>query len=122
MAKILLVEDDQNIRQIYSQILTDAGFELDIAQDGEEGLKKAQEGGYDLILLDIMMPKKDGISVLKDLKDKPPLSPNKKIIMLTVLSTYESIKSALELGAEGYFVKSQLTPEQVVKQVKSYLS
>lgn len=69
--KILIVEDDVYIREVYVEVLTDSGFEVEQAQDGQEGLVKASKGGYDLILLDIMTPRLDGIGFLRALKDNP---------------------------------------------------
>ncbi|MBI4066986.1 response regulator [Candidatus Gottesmanbacteria bacterium] len=79
MAKILLAEDEEILRNLYVQVLKDAGLEAETVKDSEEAYTKALVGGYDLILLDIMMPKMDGISVLKKLKSNPPPIPNKKI-------------------------------------------
>ena len=66
--RILVVEDDQYIRDLYEEVLTEAGFEVDTAVDGEEGVVKAKKGGYNLILLDVMMPKLDGLGFLEELE------------------------------------------------------
>ena len=83
--KILVLEDDQYTRDIYHDVLTEAGFEVTTAVDGEEGLVKIKEGGYNLILLDMMMPKVNGLEVLEKLKADPE---TKKIpiVMLTNLA------------------------------------
>lgn len=122
MAKILIIEDEESIREVYTQILKESGFTIDEAKDGEEGLEKASQGGYDLILLDIIMPKKDGLSVLKELQTHPPIVPNKKIVMLSVLNSDQFIQSSLAMGADGYLIKSVLTPDQVVSEVNNFLS
>ncbi|HZE86723.1 MAG TPA: response regulator, partial [Methylomirabilota bacterium] len=70
--KILLVDDDQYIREVYLEVLQDAGYDVDTGINGEEGFAKMHQGGYDLILLDIMMPKVDGIGVLDNLAKNPP--------------------------------------------------
>lgn len=119
--KILIVEDDQYIRDVYEETLKDAGFNVTIAIDGEEGLLKAKEGGYGLILLDLMMPKLDGIQLLKKLKENPPKEPNGKIIMLTNLAHDSVIKEGTELGASAYLIKSDLNPDQLVEKVKSFI-
>ena len=63
--KILLIEDDQLLREMYNELLTDEGLEVTACVDGEEGYNKAVEGGFDLVLLDIMLPKMDGLQDLK---------------------------------------------------------
>lgn len=121
MKRILLVEDDKFIHEVYQTILEKAGYEVEVAKDGEVGLAKASEGGYDLILLDIILPKKDGLTVLKELQKTAPQKPNKKIVMLTVLDQKPFIKGALESGADGYLMKTVLTPNEVLKEVKVLL-
>lgn len=119
--RILLIEDDAYTRDIYQEILEEAGFEVILATDGQEGLMKLKEGGYSLVLLDVMMPKMDGISVLKALKAEN-LQTGQKIILLTNLGHDSVIQEALTLGAAGYMVKSDLNPDQLVEKVKNFLS
>lgn len=119
--KILIIDDDQDIRDIYGEVLKDAGFELDFAVDGEEAYKKISMGGYDIILLDIMMPKIDGISLLQKLKDNPPGGYLGDIIIISQLNQPELIRKALDLGAKGYIVKSSVTPDQVVARISEIL-
>lgn len=121
MARILIVEDDQFTRELYHSLLTEAGHEVSVAADGENGFTEIIKGGYDVILLDIMLPGKDGISILKELKKVKPQKPNKKIVMLTVLDQDEFVQSAFRLGADGYLMKSAMTPDEVVKQVEELL-
>lgn len=121
MARILLVEDDQFIREIYQITLQKAGYQVDTAENGETGLTKAAQGGYDLILLDIMLPKKDGLALLKELKKTPPQKANKKIVMLTVLDQKTFIKESLKSGANGYLMKNILTPKEILAEVKALL-
>lgn len=115
--KILLIDDDQDTLDIYFELLTNEGFSVDTARDGEEGFIKISKGGYDLILLDIMMPKIDGISLLKRLKQRPPISYNGPIIVLSALDQDLIVQEALKLGAKGYIVKSDLNPDEVLKKV-----
>lgn len=119
--KILIVEDDQFLREFYQELLTAEGYLVDTAQDGEIGLSKMQNNEYDLVLLDLMLPKKDGVQALRDLKVAPPKSPNIIIVVLTNLGQDAVIKECFDLGAEGYLIKSALNPDQVLTEVKSYL-
>lgn len=122
MAKILIVEDDQALRELYVQILTEEGYEVSQAPDGQAGYDALSKGGYDLALLDIVMPKLDGISVLTKLADNPPTTPNKKIVILSNLGKDDVIGQAMELGASGYMIKSDYTPDKIISQVKNFLT
>src|SRR3990167_8904113 len=119
--RILVVEDDLFLRELYSDILTQEGYKVESAQDGEEALQKIKVGGYDLILLDIIMPKMDGLEVMRQVQANPPQSPNKCVVFLTNLDKDEEIKTALKLG-NGYIIKSQITPGTLVEKVKGYLT
>lgn len=121
MAKILIVEDDQFLREFYQELLQSEGYSIDVAADGEVGSQKALLGGYDLILLDIMLPKKDGLQVLRDLKISPSKSPNKAVVVLTNLGQDAIIKECFNLGAEGFLIKSALNPDQVLTEIKRFL-
>lgn len=119
--KILIVDDDLYIRDLYEEIFKDAGFEVSTAVDGEEGLKKTQEGGYDIILLDVMMPKLDGIGVLTKLQTTPPTIKNGPILLLTNLAHEAVIQDALKKGAAGFIIKTDVTPDVLIAKVKEYL-
>lgn len=119
--RILIVEDDQFLREFYQELLQSEGFKVDAAGDGEDGLNKAQEGGYNLILLDIMLPKIDGLQVLRDLKAKYPKQANGPIVILTNLGQDAIIKQCYELGAAGFLIKSALNPDQVLAEIAVYL-
>lgn len=121
MKKILIVEDDQFLREFYQELLQAEGYYVEIADNGEGGLKKIQDTEFDLVLLDIMLPKKDGLQVLRDLKVTPSKSPNCSIVVLTNLGQDSVIKQCFELGAVGYLIKSALNPEQVLKEISAYL-
>lgn len=118
--KILVVEDDLFLRELYTDILGAEGYKVEGAQDGEEALQKIKVGGYDLILLDIIMPKMDGLTVMKQMQNTTPQNPNKCVVFLTNLDKDEEIKTALQLG-NGYLIKSQITPGSLVLEVKAYL-
>ena len=120
-AKILVVEDDDFLREVYVETLTDEGYVVEMAIDGEEGMQKIKQGGYDLVLLDIVMPKIDGLNVVKKIKSEGVQPNNKRLVFLTNLDKDEEIKEALALG-DGYLIKSQLTPGDLIREVKLYLS
>ena len=119
--KILIIEDDQFLREFYQELLQSEGFSVDVAADGEVAKNKATQGGYDLILLDIMLPKIDGLQVLRQLKISPPRQANGPIVILTNLGQNAIIEQSFALGASGYLIKSAMNPDQVLQEVKSYL-
>lgn len=119
--RILVVEDDLFLRELYTDILSQEGYKVETAADGEQALQKIKVGGYDLVLLDIIMPKMDGLEVIRQVQNSPPQNPNKCVIFLTNLDKDEEIKTALKLG-NGYLIKSQITPGSLVEEVKNYIS
>lgn len=120
--KILVVEDDQFLREFYKELLSSEGYAVDEAADGEVALSKLQNNDYNLVLLDLMLPKKDGVQVLRDLKATSSKSTNIIIVVLTNLGQDLVIKECFDLGANGYLIKSALNPDQVLTEVKSYLN
>ena len=118
-AKILVVEDDLFLRDLYIEALQTEGYDVTSAVDGEDAQEKMKIGGYDLILLDIVLPKKYGTMALKELLDQN-IHPGKIIIFLTNLDNDQQIKDALKMG-DGYLVKSQITPKDLLNEVKAYL-
>lgn len=120
MAKILLVEDDNNLREIYGARLTAEGYDIVSAPDGEEALAIAVKEKPDLIITDVMMPKISGFDMLDILRNAPETK-NTKVIMMTALSQAEDKERADKLGADLYLVKSQVTLEDVAASVKSIL-
>ena len=119
--RVLIVEDEQDIRELYAEILRDEGFAVVEAWDGEKGLAESLSGRYDIILLDIMLPKVDGLQILKEIKKKEELSAI-PVVLLTNLSTDNIIKEGFALGAVSYIIKSEMTPDQVVAEVKKVLA
>lgn len=119
--KVLVVDDDLYIKELYVEILKDEGFEVDSASDGEEALGKLRLGGFDLVLLDIMMPKLDGLGVMDSLNTSPPQVKNGPIILLTNLDHDPLIKEAMSKGASAFIIKADITPEDLLGQVKKYL-
>jgi DNA-binding response OmpR family regulator len=121
MAHILVVEDDQFLRDLYQDILSQENYQITTVVDGEEAIAAIRKGMFDLVLLDIMMPKKDGIAVLKELSadDKKRAG---QIVMLTNLGQEALIKEASESGAVGYLIKSAMAPDQVLTEVRNFLA
>lgn len=119
--RILIIDDDLYIRELYQEILSDEGYSVTTAVNGEEGLVQLQEGGYNLTLLDVMMPKLDGIGVLKKLQEKPPRIPNGPILLITNLGHGPMITEGLNFGATAYYIKADLTPDQLVTKLRKYL-
>ena len=118
--KILVVEDDFFIRDLYEKQLQLSGFLVVGASDGEQGVEKTKQEKPDLVLLDIMLPKMNGLDVLKNIKSNPEIKET-RIILLTNLGQESVIKEGFALGAEGYLVKSAYTPSQVVEEVRNLL-
>jgi len=121
MAKILLVEDDGLMSRMYGRLFTFEGYEVDIAVDGEAGLVEAKEFQPDLILLDIMMPKMNGLELIQKLKEEPRTR-NIMVVLLTNLGIQEKLDEAMRFGAVACITKSNHQPEDVVKIVKDLLS
>jgi len=119
--KILLIEDNPYIKELYTEVLQNAGYEVDNAEDGISGVDKIQKGGYDLILLDMVMPKANGLGVIKAASQNPPATKNGPIILLTNLTKDAMVEQALSKGASSYIVKSDITPGQLIENVKKYL-
>jgi CheY-like chemotaxis protein len=120
MAKILLVEDDNNLREIYEARLQAEGYKIISAHDGEEALVIAKNEIPDLIISDVMMPKISGFEMLDILRNTDGLK-EVKVIMLTALGQSEDEQRADKLGADRYLVKSQVTLEDIVKAASELL-
>lgn len=121
MAKILLVEDDSNLREIYGARLEAEGYDITSASDGEEALAIAVREKPDLIITDVMMPKISGFDMLDILRSTPETR-DVKIIMMTALSQDEDRQRGTDLGADHYIVKSQVTLDDVIGIVNEVLS
>lgn len=121
MIKILIVEDDPLMSRMYQKIFKFEGYDVDFASDGEEGLEKAKTINPTLMLLDIMMPKMNGLQVLEKLK-LDPATKSIPVIMLTNLAGTQDAEAALAKGAVKYIIKSENEPKQVVNMVKEILA
>ncbi|MBQ3293943.1 response regulator [Candidatus Saccharibacteria bacterium] len=120
MSKIMVVEDDQSLREIYSIRLTAEGYEVVSAGDGEEALAMAVKERPDLVLSDVMMPKISGFDMLDILRSTPETK-DIKVIMMTALSSDDQRKRGENLGADKYLVKSQVGIEDVIAAVHEVL-
>ena len=120
MKKILIAEDDFFIRDIYSKVFSLAGFEVTLAVDGEEALQKLKDQVYDMILLDIMMPKVTGLDVLKSLRAMPAPAKDTSVFILSNLGQENVIEEAFKIGMDGYIIKSQMTPQQIVAEINTF--
>ena len=116
---ILIIEDEPDIRQIYAEILKDAGFLVLEAAEGNSGLEIASSQPWDLLLLDIMLPGQDGLHVLREIKKVPELA-KKPVLLLTNLESEPIITECFSLGADGYLIKSEITPDYIVAEVRNY--
>lgn len=120
MTKILVIEDEASLQKSLTEFLEEEKFEVLSALDGEKGLSMAQGEKPDLILLDIILPKKDGYEVLSELKQGEDTK-RIPVILLTNLEGPEDIEKAFEKGASTYLVKSNYKLEDIVKKIKSTL-
>jgi two-component system, OmpR family, response regulator VicR len=118
--KIMIVDDDAALGQMYQQIFTDEGYEVVWVQDGEQALAKILEEKPNLLLLDIMMPKIQGLDVL-DIIKATPSTEQTKIMILTALSDENVVAKAKQFGAVDVIVKSQVEMADVVAKVKAVL-
>ncbi|PIW91017.1 MAG: response regulator [Candidatus Nealsonbacteria bacterium CG_4_8_14_3_um_filter_39_7] len=116
MEKILLIEDDLFLIDIYNVKLKASGFSVDVAEDGESGLAKAKENKYDLIILDIVLPGLDGRDVLRKLKSDKDLK-NIPVIILSNLGQKNEIEEGMKLGASQYLIKAHYTPSEIVDEI-----
>lgn len=122
MNKVLLVEDDKILAKLYQIKFQKAGFDAQLAFDGQEGFNLMKSYNPDLVILDLIMPKVDGISFLAKVKEDSELSGRKTpILVLSNLGQESDIKKATELGAKDFFIKADISLEQMVEKVRKYL-
>jgi len=127
MKQILLVEDDPFLLDIYTKKFKEAGFSVEVANDGEETLKKIKQNNLsskvlwpDLLILDIVLPRIDGWEVLKEIKEDDKLK-GIKVVLLSNLGQKSEVKKGMSFGAAKYLIKAHFTPSEVVKEVKKIL-
>ncbi|HSW48375.1 MAG TPA: response regulator [Candidatus Saccharimonadales bacterium] len=123
MKKILIVEDDFFIRDVYSRIFSISGFDVQVASDGAEALDKIKNSDlFDIVLLDVMMPKMSGIEVLQALRVLEPPIKDTPVFIITNLGQQNVIDDAFKVGMDGYIIKSQVTPKQLVDEITAFLN
>ncbi|MEX0870087.1 MAG: response regulator [Candidatus Spechtbacterales bacterium] len=118
--KILFIEDEAAMQKAMSDLLIAEKYEIIAALDGEEGLLKAKQESPDLILLDLVLPKKDGFTVLDELKSEEETK-DIPVMVLTNLETNEDIQRALDAGARTYLVKANYEPTDVLAKIDNIL-
>jgi CheY-like chemotaxis protein len=121
MAKLLIIEDDPLMSRMYQKIFTFEGYEVDVASNGEEGLVKIKSNRPNLVLLDIMMPKMNGLEVLDRIKADPEIKAI-PVVMLTNLAGIQDAETAMAKGAVKYIVKSEHEPKDIVNMIKEILA
>mgnify|MGYP001314005511 CR=1 FL=1 len=119
--KILIVEDEQPLNEALRDKLSDAGFDVSVATDGEAGLKHAQDNNPDLILLDILMPEMGGLEMLTHLRHDDNLK-EVPVIILTNMENKESIADAILEGVSDYFIKADMRLDDLVSKIKAKLN
>lgn len=119
--RVLVAEDDRAYANIYRVKLTNEGFEVDIAVNGSEAITKAKTSKPDLILLDLIMPEKDGFDVLEILQSDSQLK-KVPVIIFSNLGQEEDLERAKKMGAVDYLIKANISIHEMVDKVKSYIS
>lgn len=116
---ILCIEDDLFIGEMYARSLRQAGYQVDLCNNGDEGLKAATSKQYDLILLDILLPEKHGTEILKQLRGETDLVPHSRILILTNFSQDDESRLAMQSKADGYLIKADITPRKLIDIIKT---
>lgn len=118
--RILIIEDDRFIGEMYGQALSAAGFAVEWAADGEAGLAAAKKHPFDLILLDIMLPGKMGSEILHELKSDPQTA-NSHVIVTTNFEQDKESRAVMESQVDAYLIKADITPRRLVEIVRSVI-
>ena len=112
--RVLCVEDEQFISELYERAMKKAGYDVKMVRSGLEGLAEAKTNTYDIILLDIMVPDMLGVDVLEKLRREMP-ELKAKVIISTNLEQDEKTRETIEKQADGYIIKAEVTPKELVK-------
>ena len=121
MTKIMIVDDDSMISDIYQKKFSDQGFDVLVATSGEQALEMAKKEKIDLVVLDLLIPRLDGFEVIKQLRGGN-YAKDMKIIVSSNLSEKSNRDRAFELGADDFIIKAQFTPSQLVEKIKKIIS
>jgi len=119
MKKILLIEDEKILSEMYQDKFTKAGFEVSVASEAKEGLEIAKKEKPDLIVLDILLPRENGITFLTWLRNEPEVS----LLPVVAFSNYddpEIKRQAIKLGVKEYLIKTNYTPQEIINKIKDY--
>lgn len=119
--KVLIVDDDEFLLEMYALKFKEVGFKVEIAETGREAVDKVDEFAPDIILLDIVLPEMDGFEVLQEIKHNKKV-PNSLIVMLTNLGQKDDTERSIRLGADDYIIKAHFTPSEVVEKVITLLA
>lgn len=121
MAKILIIEDDDFLRNLLSNKLKEAGYEVEQAASGEKGMEIIPVIKLDLLILDLLLPTLHGLEVLSWLKDQEGVVADIPVIVLSNLGNEEDIEKAYEIGAKDFLVKAKFTPQEIVDKVRAMI-
>lgn len=120
MSKILIIEDDRFISDMYAETLRMAGHEVEVSVTGPSGLAQAQTGNFKVILLDVMLPDETGDAILTELRGHGKnLLPESKILVMTNYNLDDSTREAMERKADGFMIKADITPSELVEIIKA---
>ena len=120
MKKLLIAEDEYGLAEVLKNRFEENGWSVAITEDGDEILLALRADTFDLVLLDLLMPKKSGFEVLEEMRKNPTLT-NIPVIVLSNLGEDENVKKALRLGANDYFVKSQHAIGEILEKVNDFM-
>lgn len=115
---ILCIEDDRFIGEMYVRALKQAGYEVDWVLSGSDGLAAAKSKAYDYILLDIMLPEKQGNDVLNELRGEQDLIPGAKVLVLTNFDQEDKARQEMQAKVEAYLTKADITPRKLLEIIK----
>ncbi len=118
--KILLIEDDPFLGKLYTDLLTGHQFLVTAVTDGEQALEKIKQGGWDLILLDVILPKMNGVEIIEKIKNDSPDKLSQKIIFMTNLEN-NTLMDQIKITGFPYLSKSSLNPDEFLKKIHDYL-
>lgn len=121
MKKILIIEDEKILSEIYRLKFEKEGYQVFSAIDVDEGVKITKEASPNLIILDILLPKENGLSFLEKIKDQKEITTNIPVVVMSNFDDKETREKALALGIKEYIIKSNYDPNEILKKVKAYL-